>query len=268
MQTWVYDFCNLYQPEGTEYRKDEFNIRIKPLKCAESFEEKRAKRGSKYQTGYWITAKVHITAERKRADELADYLSYIYSFAQNRDVTWNTRYPYADGYDGALFRSTGTFALDNSNTRLMKGIAGEKRMKDIGEFVDVALRTFEDASENQRNRLKRSLMAYLEAEGQEFWIFRFLFLWLVLESLANHNYREYLSQPNVDPVFSGHERNDIRESVVTHLESGDWSESQIGRIKHILSRDHIYEMSTEHRIKIYLEYLNIGFNIDEIREII
>jgi hypothetical protein len=267
MTTWVFDFYNLYLPEGSEYRSTKYNIRIEPLKIAETFEEKRTDRNSKFSTDYWRTSKVYIKQDIDRAKELADWLSHIYSLAQNRDVCWTRYYPYADGYTNSHFRSTTTLALDNSGTRYIKGISGNKQKQNLGEFVDIALQTFDQAPEHDRSHLIGSIMTYLESKGQTFWSFGFLNLWMILESMANKNYRDYLQQPDNEPLFTSEERDELRETVISHLKNGDWSASQIQRIQHTLEPNYIFEMSTETRIKIYLEYLNIGFDIDEIQDI-
>lgn len=266
MTTYVFEFYNLYIPEGTVYQNDAFNIRIEPEPIVEDFEDQRRSSGSQYRTGYWHTAQCYIDADEDRAKELADWLTFIYSFAQNRDVTWSRFYPLGEGNGLRAHRSTYTFAMDNTNLRFISWVWGQPGDKGIGEFVDTALQTFDEASENERSRLIRSLSLFLEANSDTFWMIKFLFHWIVLESNANYNYDDYLQGPG-DPIFTDDEIETMAASVIDYLE-GEWAEDKVAHMEYVLRLKHLYEASSKTKIKIFLEHLNIGFDIDEIEEII
>ncbi|WP_200531589.1 hypothetical protein [Halorubrum sp. LN27] len=286
MQTYVFDFCNIYIPQNYPYRNEEYNIRIEPLKGAETFKKNRKDHSSPYSVGYWKTAKCYIKAERDRAEELATWLSFIYSFAQNRDIRWTTYYPYQKGYQGKNWKSKGEFPLENDGHELIHIVTGSGR-GGVGEFVDRALTALDDASQNERSRITRSLALFFESEGQEFWMLRFLFLWIVLESNANHNYDKYTN--NRQPLFNENEQERLRDSVLEMLrenwksdkvinkssdevERWDSDESretaQINHIEWVLDRTDIYESSSVVKIKMYMDYLDIGFDSEEIRDIV
>lgn len=79
-ETLVFDMQNLYIPKDEVYESEKFPIRIEPVERVEKFEDNRREEDSKYRTGYWPTAKCFIEADEDRAVELAEWLTYIYSF--------------------------------------------------------------------------------------------------------------------------------------------------------------------------------------------
>jgi hypothetical protein len=265
MTTYVFELCNIYIPEDTVYQNDDLNIRIEPRDIAEEFEDERRDPGSQYRHGYWHTAQCYIEAEEDRAKQLAHWLTLIYSFAQLRDVIWSAYYTLEQ--DRGHRQSTYTFSIDNSNIRLIKGVWGSPGSQDIGEFVDTALQTFDEVSDEERSHLLRSLSLFLEASSDTFWMIKFLFHWIVLESNANYNYDDYLQGPG-DPIFTDEEIEALCESVITHLEENDWSSDKVAHMEYVLEQKHLYEASSKTKIKIYLEHLNIGFDIEEIEDII
>lgn len=237
-----------------------------PRNIAEEFEEHRRSTGSQYRHGYWNTAQCHIEANEARTKQLADWLTFIYSFAQSRDIIWSEYYPLEKGSDARLQRSTYTFSVDNTNLCLIQGMWGPPGDQGVDEFVNTALQTFNKASDEERSRLLRSLSLFREADGDTFWMIKFLLLWIVLESNANYNYDDYLQGPG-EPIFTDDEIEAVCESVIDHLE-GDWQPAQVTHMEYVLGQKHLYGASSKTKIKIYLEYLNIGFDIKEIEEII
>lgn len=266
MTTFVFEFLNLYIPASTVYENDEYNICIEPTEIAEEFEEHRRDTGSDYQYGYWHTATCYIEASEERAKQLADWLGHIYSLAQNRDVTWQKYYSQAEGERFYSGRSMYTFSLDNTNIPLIRGTYTDG-LDTIDEFVNTALRTLDEASEEYQLRLVRSLNMFLEGQGDTFWMIKFLLYWIVLESNANYNYDDYLQGPG-EQIFTDEEIGDLQTSILNHLEEARWEQDHINHIEYILGQKHLYQVSSKTKIKIYLEFLDIGFDIEEIEEII
>lgn len=97
-KTYVFDFYNLYIPRYKNYENKEFGIKIIPLKFAEEFEKNRTKFSKPYFRGGWKTAKCFIKAETEGgAREIADWLEFLYSFAQSRSVFFTSWYEYKKG---------------------------------------------------------------------------------------------------------------------------------------------------------------------------
>ncbi|WP_158055884.1 hypothetical protein [Halorussus halophilus] len=267
MPTYVFDLCNIYVPEGSVYENDELNIQIEPRENAEEFEELRRNSESEYQHGYWNTAQCYIEAEQDRAEQLADWLTFIYSFAQNRDVTWFNYSSLEQGEHYQSRRSTYTFSMDNTSLPLIKGMWGPPGDQGLDGFVDTALQTLDEGSEAEQSRLLRSLSLFLEAQGDTFWMIKFLLQWIVLESNANYNYDDYLQGPG-ESIFTDDEIEVLSDSVINHLEANGWEPNQVAHMEYILGQKHLYGASSKTKIKIYLDYLNIGFDIEEIEDII
>jgi len=266
MTTYVFEFCNLYIPEDTVYTNNTFNIRIEPENIAEEFEKERRDPGSRYRTDYWHTATCYIEADKDRAEQLAQWLTFIYSFAQHRDVTWHDSYTQSNGGSSPR-QPTYTFSLDNTNLRLIKGVWGSSSDHGTGKFIDTALQTLDTASDPEQSRIIRNISLFLEANGDTYWSIKFLLHWIVLESNANYNYDNYLQGPG-EPIFAEDEIETLSDSIVDYLQEEGWDPDQVAHMEYLLGQQHYYEASSKTKIKIYLEYLNIGFDIEEIEEIL
>lgn len=265
MTVYVFEFFNVYLPEGTVYENEEYSILIEPVDWIETFEEERREPESEYADGYWHTADCYIEAGEDRVKELAEWLSFIYSFAQKRDVRWTKYYPLNNPEDKKTI-PTYEFRVDNTTLPEIKFVHGPDAKPGIGDFVDVALETLDSASGQQQSRIIGGLMLFIKAAGESHWPTRFLFLWMVLESNANDNYYDYL-QDYGEPIFTEGEIETIRDSALEEFQDV-FDERQLEHLAYVLGQSHIYEASSKTKIKIYLEYLDIGFDIKEVLELI
>lgn len=249
------------------YDSDEFPIRIEPIEGVEEFEENRRENGSKYRTGYWKTALCFIEADEERARELAEWLTYVYSFFQSRDVRWTTSYP-EDSPDDVRQEHTYQIPIDNTKFRFVKGLheSGAFFNENIGRLVDVALTTIDEADESLATDLRGSISLFLHAEATQLALPKFLLRWLVLEANADRHYHRYMKSQR-EYLFDDDEKERVREYVLDEFED-EFSEGQLKRLKHNLGKNFIFEPSTLVKIKKYAVQIDLGFDSDEIEEVV
>lgn len=263
----VYPFLNLTLPEEKIYSNEEYGIRIEQLEGADEFKENHRNLGSDYSTGYHHTANVYIEQPKDVAEQIANALSQILSFALWRDVTFNGRFP-ENTKDAPFLRvSTATFDIDNSNIPIIRGIATGKPDPGLrfAPFLDLALEQIIPLSEpNQRKKL-RPIWLFLEASATVSAPTEFLLLWVAVESCANENYEAYKDE--VGDLFSRSEKEKLQD-IVMEAVGKEFNEKQINFLESRFRQDYLYEHSIDLKIKIFLEYLDIGFDMDEIEEIV
>jgi hypothetical protein len=266
-RTLVFEMQNLYIPATEVYESEEFPIRIEPVKCVEEFEDNRREEDSKYQTGYWLTAKCFIEADEERAKELAEWLRYIYSFYQNRDVRWETYYP-EHSPEKARSLDTIRIPVNNTSLRLVKAVheTGAVFNSNIGKLVDVALTTIDEADEELAADIRGSISLFLYSEGTKLMTPKFLLLWLVLEANADRNYHRHMKSQR-EYLFDEGEKKRIREYVLGEF-ADEFTEEQLDRLEHNLGKNFIFEPSTLVKIKKYAEQIDLGFDLDEVEEIV
>ncbi|MDQ2052873.1 hypothetical protein RBH26_20740 [Natronolimnohabitans sp. A-GB9] len=266
-ETFVFEFLNLYIPEDEVYDSDEFPIRIEAIEGVEEFEDNRRENGSEYGTGYWRTALCFIEANEERAQELAEWLTYVYSFFQMRDVRWEAYYP-EDSPQEARYVNTYRMPIDNTKMRFVRAIheSGVFYSKNIGRLVDVALTTIDEADERLETDLRTNISLFMHAEGTQLMIPKFLLLWLVLEANADRNYHRYMKSQR-EYLFDDDEKEQVREYILEEFED-EFSEGQLNRLNYNLDKDFLFEPSTLVKIKKYAEQIELGFNSDEVEEIV
>jgi len=249
------------------YDSDEFPIRIEPIEGVEDFEENRREDGSEYGTGYWKTALCFIEADEERAEELAELLTYVYSFFQNRDVRWETYYP-EGAPEEARNKNTYRMPIDNTGLRFVRAVheRGAFFSENIGRLVDLALTTINEADERLATDLRANISLFLHAEATQLVIPKFLLLWLVLEANADRNYHRYMMSQR-EYLFDNDEKERVREYVLEEFED-EFSEGQLNRLEYNLGKDFIFEPSTLVKIKKYAEQIDLGFDLDEVEEIV
>lgn len=266
-ETFVFEMLNLYIPENEVYESEEFPIRIEPIDGVEEFEEDRREEDSKYRTGYWLTAKCFIKADEERAEELAECVTYIYSFYQNRDVRWEKYYP-QDSPEDVRNVDTYRIPVDNSGLRLVHAVheTGPLYNSNIGKLVDVALEIIDEADKDLAIDLRTNISLFLHSEATKLIIPKFLLLWLVLEANADRNYHRYMKSQR-EYLFDDEEKESVREYVLDEF-VGRFTEEQLDRLEYNLGKDFIFEPSTLVKIKKYAEQIDLGFDLDEVEEII
>jgi len=264
---FVFEIQNLYIPEDEVYESEEFPIRIEPVEGVEEFENNRRDENSKYRTGYWFTAKCFIEADEDRAVELAEGLRYIYSFFQKRDVRWNTYYPKDSPRD---VRNPNTYRVpvDNSKLRFVHAVheTGARFNTNIGKLVDVALETIDEADESLGTDLRANISLFLHSEATKLITPKFLLLWLVLEANADRHYHRYMKSQR-EYLFDENEKARVREYVLDEFDD-EFTEGQLNRLEYNLGQDFLFEPSSLVKIKKYVEQIDLGFDLDEVEEII
>jgi hypothetical protein len=265
--TFVFELQNLYIPEDEEYDSEEFPIRIEPMEGVEVFEDERREDDSEYQTRYWPTARCFIEADEERAIELAEWVTFIYSFFQIRDVRWDTYY-LEGSPDDTQEVETYRVPIDNTNLRFVHAVheTGVFWNQNIGPLVDVALETIDGADERLATDLRTNISLFLHAEATQLMIPKFLLLWMVLEANADRNYHRYMKSQG-EFLFEDEEKECVREYVLEEFED-EFTDGQLDRLGYNLNQDYIYEPSTLVKIKKYAEQIDLGFDMDEVEEIV
>lgn len=266
-ETFVFEMQNLYIPEDEVYDSQEFRIRIEPIEGVEEFEEERRVDESEYGTGYWLTSLCFIEAEEDRARELAEWLSFIYSFFQMRDVRWDTYYPAASPED---IRQANTYRIpiDNTQMRFIKAVheGGPVFNSNIGSLVDVALETLDGLSDPDRRDLFRNISIFLQAEATNLMALKHTGLWMVLEANANRHYNRFKKSQG-DVLFDERDQGRIHELVLSEFDD-EFTDAQLRHLDWLLNRNDIYEDSSRVKILDFVEYLNLGFDMDEVDRIV
>lgn len=264
-ETFVFEFLNLYIPEDEEYDSSEFPVRIEPIEGVEEFEDNRRETGNEYGTGYWKTALCFIEADEERAKKLAEWLTYVYSFFQNRDVRWETYYP-EDSPEEARHLNTYRMPIDNTGMRFVQAVheSGPFFNENIGRLVDVALLTINEADDRLATDLRGNISLFLHAEATQLAIPKFLLLWLVLEANADRHYHRYMMS-QLEYLFDDDEKERVREYVLEEFKE-EFSEGQLDRLEYNLGKDFIFEPSTLVKIKKYADQIDLGFDLDEVEE--
>jgi len=266
-ETLVFEMQNLYIPEDEVYVSEAFPIRIEPVEGVEQFENNRREEDSKYRTGYWLTAKCFIEADEERAKELAEWVTYVYSFYQNRDVRWETYYPEGSSEE-ACNLDTYRIPVDNTGLRFVHAVheTGPVFSSNIGELVDVALTTIDQADEDLATDLRTNISLFLHSEATKLMTPKFLLLWLVLEANADRNYHRYMKSQR-EYLFDEDEKERVREYVLDEFED-EFTKGQLNRLEYNLGKDFIFEPSTLVKIKKYAEQIDLGFDSDEVEVIV
>lgn len=266
-EAFVFEMQNLYIPDDEVYESEEFPIRIEPVEGVEEFEDNRREQDSKYRTGYWFTAKCFIEVHEERAVELAEWVTYVYSFYQNRHVRWETYYPESSPEDT---RSLNTIRIpvDNTGLRFVHAVheRGPLFTSNIGKLVDIALKEIDEADDDLATDLRANISLFLHSEATNLITPKFLLLWLVLEANADRNYHRYMKSQR-EYLFNDDEKERVREYVLDKFES-EFTEAQLKRLEYNLGKNFIFEPSTLVKIKKYTEQINLGFDPNEIEDIV
>lgn len=265
MTTFVFDFFNLYIPEGKKYLNKEKGIKIIPLKLAELFENDRKHIFSKYRYGGWKTAKCYIKSNNENdAIELATWLEFLYSFAQNRSVFFLKWYKYKDGEKYSSSQSKFIEQKENRFSELIAGtlLGNARYTKEINLFIDTSLETLSKSNENTQKEILTAVHAYLSSQSEMPAELRFLISWISLEKLANSHYNIYKSRSQ---LFEKDERKKIIKSLEETLDSIIGEQTKYNIVKRNLNKKFIYEHDTHGKVSIYLDSLDLGFLRSELK---
>lgn len=257
--TYVFDFCNLYIQKSQKYVNKKYGIRIVPLKIAEEFEKNRKKSSSPHHRYGWIIAKCYITSNTEsRAKQLAHWLEFIYSFAQSRRVFFPYWYKHNWGHKRRSFESIFIESIDNGASELIYGtrLSGSFFSRDITFFVDNAIETLDSVKSQKLDEIMVAMHAYITSQSEMAWELRFLTEWCSLERLANMNYIKYKSKKS---LFSKKEIKEIKKEVWDALDKKLAGHKRLNFLKNSLAREFLYEHHTLEKIKLFLLYMDLGF---------
>lgn len=152
-KVYVFDFYNLYIQKGEKYINKDLGIRLVPLEFAEKFEKERTSLSKPYRYGQWKTAKCYIKAKSlDDAKRYADWLEFIYSFAQSRCIIYDKAYEFKKGKKYPFSDSKFPEPIENRFSELVYGIKtnGPFFTRDLTEFVDKALTTLISTDNKKR----------------------------------------------------------------------------------------------------------------------
>lgn len=217
MTTYVFDFYNLYIPDDHEYTNADLGIRIESLVQAEAFEEGRPDGGSKYTSGDWTTAKCYIdAADEDMALRRADWLAFLYSFAQRRRAYWDSYYPYSEGYAGETERDVLIPRIKNDKLPIIQGITGFGLSR-IDPFIDASLNRLDAADEDMRSDILSTVNLFLNSAARGLFSAKFLFAWIGIERTSEWNYEEWVNLPG-NELVTDDERAVIKDGITDVLQ--------------------------------------------------
>ena len=266
MATFVFDFFNLYIPEGKEYVNEEKGVRITPLKLAEDFENNRKDLFSKYRYGGWKTAKCYIKSNNEKdAIELATWLEFLYSFAQNRSIFFLNWYKYTEG---EKYSSSKSKFIENKENRFSDIIFGTllgnaRYTREINLFIDTAIETLSKSDENIQKEILTAVHAYLSSQSEMPAELKFLIAWISLEKLATSHYK--INYKSKSQLFEKNERKDIIKSIEKTLHSIISEQKKYNIVKRNLNKKFLYEHDTHGKVSIYLDSLDLGFHRKDLK---
>ncbi|MBI2141195.1 hypothetical protein HYU16_02115 [Candidatus Woesearchaeota archaeon] len=258
MHTYVFDFYNLYIPRGKQYINEDLCIRIVPLKYAEIFEKERTKINNPHAQDAWKTAKCYIRAtNRDEALKLADWLEWLYSFAQKRSVFFNYHYEYGKGKKYPRFYYKHIELIENRHSDLIHGINthGVFFTRDITFFIDYALAKLNTTTASKCSEIIKVIHAYLVSHSDMITELQFLICWISLERLANEN-----SLNKKLRIFTEEELKKIKDGVSAALEDCVKDRNKLSLLKRNILRSFLYERNTYEKVRSYLGSLDLGFD--------
>lgn len=268
MTTYVFDFYNLYIPEGHQYENRSKGIRIEPLAQAEEFEETRREDDSKYAEGDWKTAKCYITADdESEAQRWAVWLTFLYSFAQRRRAYWDTFYPHNQGYDGKTTEPVLVPRIRNDKLPIIGGI-GPFGLHKQDAFIDAALDRIKNADDASRSDILSTLNLFLNSEARGLFAAKFLFAWIGVERTSEWNYQEWVNLPDRDNTFITADERDAVENGIASVLDDVLDDARAGILEDRFTRGHMYEHRTQDKIRFYLDYIEPEFDDGVIIELI
>jgi len=192
LTTYVFEFFNLYIPKDEKYYNNEYGIKIIPNEFAEEFEKNRKNLSSKYRYGAWYTADCYIDAKKiEDAKKIANWINFIFSFAQSRNVLFHKYYEKEKGKEHSTVESKFIPIRENHNHDLIYGIFlnASRYDRDISLFVDIALKTLKESTEEKLKLVNNTVYSYLESKNAMVIELQFLINWIALEKLSNDYYK-------------------------------------------------------------------------------
>lgn len=241
MTTYVFDFYNLYIPKGMKYINNNLGIKIFPLKLAEEFEKNRESPFSQYSFGGWKTARCHIKSNSEdEAKQIALWLEFIYSFAQNRNVYFLKWYKYKKGSNYYLSQSKFIQQRENRFPDLIHcPLLNGRRIplplpirvtsieealgkvpfynRDISLFVNTSLKTLRDSDKSKQGEIIGAIHGYIISNSKNIMELKYLMAWMVIEQLADSYYKNVYKSKN--KLFDKDEIKIIKASLENKLES-------------------------------------------------
>jgi len=262
VSTYVFDFYNLYIPKGKKYENQKLGIKITPLKFAEEFEKNRKKFSKPYYRGGWKTAKCFIKTKTKdEAIKLANWISFLYSFAQNRSVFYLGGYKYKGGKKYSSFQSKFIEPRENRFSELIHAThtKGALYSRDISLFLDISLEVLSSAKDSKLNEILIALHSLSISKSEIIIELKFLICWSALEKLAN---QYYLSNKPKKELFSKDESEKLKSDLEKALENNfEKDDNRLDFLKDNFKKSFLYENNpnTLTKINTYFDSLDLGF---------
>lgn len=266
--TYVFDFYNLYIPKYKKYENKEFGIKITPLKVAEEFERERTKFSKPYYRGGWKTAKCLIKSKtEKEAQKIADWLEFLYSFAQSRSVFYLHWYDYKRGKKYYSAQSKFIPPRENRFTELVYAtrVSGAVYTIDISLFIDTALKKLNSVNKTELNKILTTIRALEISKSQMPYELKFLICWSALEKLSNDYYSVYKSK---NKLFSKTELRELKFELEKTLERKLKLDSRLYLVKKSITRNFLYEHNTLEKMILYFRHLDLGFDEKKLQKML
>jgi len=89
---------------------------------------------------------------------------------------------------------------------------------------------------------------------------------MVLEVNANKHYNR-VKKTRGETLFDEDEQNRIREFVLDGF-NDEFTEAQLWHLRWLFGRNDIYKDSSKVKILGYVKHLDLGFNMDEVKDIV
>ncbi len=268
VETYVFDFYNLYIPKDKKYENKELGIRIIPLKLAEEFEKNRTKFSKPYYRGVFKTAKCFIKSKTEdEAKKNASWLEFLYSFAQSRSVFFLGWYKYKKGKKYSSFQSKFVKPRENRFSELIHGVhtRGVFYTRDISLFIDTSLKKLSESKKEELDGLLTTIYAYNISHSEIVRELKFLICWTALEKLSNNNYNVHKSH---NKLFEKSEIAFIKRAVKFTLDFLSFFDKRIKKIIRNIDQNYLYEHNTLDKIIIYLNLIDIGFEEQKLKNVL
>ena len=271
-ETYVFDFHNLYIPKGMKYENKKFSVKITPLKFAEEFEKNRRKHSKPYCSGGWKTAKCFIRSKSvEEAVKIANWIEFLYSFAQSRSVFFLSWYKYKNGKEHSSSQSKFIETRENRFSELVGGvyINRGRYTKDISLFIDAALMKLNESKEEERGTILLTLHALLVSYSQMPIELKFLTCWLALEKLSNNHYSLCKSSyKSKNTIISKEESKNIKICLKKALDTPPRNDRRLSFVMQIITRISCNEHNTMEKMILYLQHLDLDFDSQKLEKMV
>ena len=255
-----------------KYENKKFSVKITPLKFAEEFEKNRRKHSKPYYSGGWKTAKCFIRSKSvDEAVKIANWIEFLYSFAQSRSVFFLSWYKYKNGKEYSSSQSKFIETRENRFSELVGGvyINRGRYTKDISLFIDAALMKLNESKEEERGTILLTLHALSVSCSQMPIELKFLTRWLALEKLSNNHYSLCKSSyKSKNTIISKEESKNIKICLKKALDTPPRNDRHLSSVMQIITRIFCNEHNTMEKMILYLQHLDLDFDSQKLEKML